>query len=42
MRDWSYLTSGDELKGSQGSLEVGDVGLKFIEGGCDAGLQLGR
>lgn len=38
----SYLASRDELKRSQGRLEVWDVGLEFIEGGCDAGLQLGR
>jgi hypothetical protein len=36
-----YLASRDELKRSQGSLQVWDVGLEFIEGGCDAGFQLG-
>jgi len=36
------LTSGDELKRSQGRLQVWDVGLEFVEGGCDAGFQLGR
>jgi len=41
VRDFE-LASRDELKWSQRSLEIGDVGLKFIEGGCDAGFQLGR
>lgn len=34
----SYLTSRDELKRSQGSLQVGDICFEFIEGGRDAGL----
>jgi hypothetical protein len=38
----SYLTSRDKLERSQGGLEVRDVGLEFVKGGCDAGLQLGR
>jgi len=35
------LASRDELKRSQGRLEVRDVGLEFIEGSRDAGFQLG-
>lgn len=35
------LTGRDELKGSQRRLEVWDIRLEFIEGSCNAGLQLG-
>lgn len=38
----SYLSGGDDLKGSEGSLEVGGVGLKVVEGTSDAGLKLRR
>ena len=38
----SYLASRDELKRSQGRLEIWDVGLEFVQSSCDAGFQLGR
>jgi len=34
------LTGRDELQRSQSSLQVGGVGLKFVEGSCDLCLQL--
>lgn len=37
----SHLSRGDELKGSQGDLQVGSVGLEVIESLGDALLELG-
>jgi hypothetical protein len=36
-----YLSGRDELKRSQGRLKVGDVGLEFVESGCNGGFSLG-
>lgn len=36
----SYLAGGDELKGPEGGLHVGDVGLELVESSGDAGLDL--
>jgi hypothetical protein len=38
----SYLASRDELEGSQSGLEVWDVGLKIVQGGCNGSFRLGR
>ena len=37
----SYLSGRDKLQGAEGRLEVGDVGLELVEGGCDGGLEFG-
>ena len=37
----SYLARRDKLQGPKGTLHVRDVGLELIQGGGDAGLDLG-
>ena len=37
----SYLAGRSELQRSQSALQVWDIGLEFIESGCDVLLKLG-
>jgi len=38
---YSHLTGRDDLKRSEGDLEIGGVGLEVVESLSDAGLELG-
>ena len=38
---WSYLTGRDDLERSQSGLEIGDVGLEFVESSCNCRFGLG-
>lgn len=40
-RNFSHLTSGDELKGSESGLQIGGVGLEVVESLGEALLELG-
>lgn len=37
----SHLASIDELERAERGLEVGSVGLEFVERGCEVALELG-